>query len=145
MSQPWQPSSLEHPIVFPSFLLYPKFATSDFISGFHEDTTFGDQLEVMFPLTQEGQGDGQWADWDRAHAYYCDNLVIYAETNNKKLLKIGRNLTLRDVIKKAADLPAVNDRKDGLVLRDGLLSFVVLAKGDESHWVDDFKRARDSS
>lgn len=35
--------------------------------------------------------------------------------------------------------------KDGVVLKDGLLSFVVLPKGEEEKkWIDEFKQKRDS-
>lgn len=123
--------------------MYPAHKTSDLITRFHEDTTFYDQLEVMFPLDAAGQHGGEWADWDRAHEYYCDNLVVYAETRCKKLLKVGRGLTLRDVMAKAAALPNVGEYKDGLVMSDGLLSFVVLPKGStEKAWVEEYKKSR---
>lgn len=139
----WYPPSPDHPIVYPAFLMYPEHATSDLIARFHEDTTFYDQLEVMFPADAKAQQGGQWADWDKTREYHCDNLVVYAETHFKKLLKIGRSLTLRDVIAKAAALPPVGEQKDGLVMSDGLLSFVVLPKGaGEQKWVDNYKQSR---
>jgi small subunit ribosomal protein S7e len=34
--------------------------------------------------------------------------------------------------------------KDGIVLKDGLLSFIVLPKGEEEKkWIEEFKRQRD--
>jgi hypothetical protein len=123
--------------------MYPTYSTSDMITHFHEDTTFYDQLETMFPKDASDQNGGSWAEWDRSHQYYCDNLVVFAETHGKRLLKVGRGLTLRDVIKKASDLPPIGSQKDGLVMNDGLLSFVVLAKGDEEKkWVDTYKQSR---
>lgn len=142
----WYPPPLEHPIVYPAFLLYPSHSTSDLITRFHEDTTFYDQLECMFPVDGSASSGAAWAEWDESHQYYCDNLVVYAETRCKKLLKIGRGLTLRDVFLKAAALPPAGNQKDGLVMQDGLLSFVVLPKGtNEQAWIDKFKKARDSA
>ena len=139
----WYPPGPDHPIVYPAFLMYPEHATSDLIARFHEDTTFYDQLEIMFPVDADASKGGSWAEWDKSRQYYCDNLVVYAETNLKKLLKIGRSLTLRDVIAKAAGLEAIGQDKDGLVMSDGLLSFVVVPKGEaEKTWVEKYKQSR---
>jgi hypothetical protein len=140
----WYPPTPDHAVVFPTFLLYPASSTSDIITRFHEDATFGDQLEVMFPVQLEG-GEVPFADWDSEHEYFCDNLVVYAETSSRKLLKIGKSLTMRDVFMKAAAL-SDGSQKDGLVMRDGLLSFFVLPKGaKEKQWVDRYKASRDGA
>lgn len=143
-TEKWFPPPVDHSIIFPVFLLYPQHSQSDLITAFHEHTTFEDQLEVMFPKTSAGDASIPWADWDQSRSYFADNLVVYAETRGKKLLKVGRGLTLRQVIDKATGLSKPEDGKDGVVMQDGLLSFVVLPKGhDEKTWVDNFKKARD--
>lgn len=54
-------------------------------------------------------------------------------------------MTLREVLAKgyrAAGEAGVP--KDGVVLKDGLLSFVVLPRGqEEKAWIEEFKRRRD--
>jgi hypothetical protein len=141
----WYPPTVDHAVVFPAFLLYPAASTSDLITRFHEDATFGDQLEAMFPTSPQAT-DVPWADWDSEHEYFCDNLVIYAETSTRKLLKVGKNLTMHDVFSKAAALSEGPEHKDGLVMRDGLLSFFVLPKGaKEKQWVERYKASRDSA
>ncbi|KAI5450397.1 methylenetetrahydrofolate reductase (NAD(P)H) met13 [Naganishia albida] len=144
----WSPPPVAAPLVFPAFFLYPTAQTSDLITRFHEDSTFYDQLEAMFPLSSDGQAAHPgitWADWDKAHEFRSDNLSIYAITRNKKLLKIGRNHTLRQVAEKAASLSAPGQR-DGLVMQDGLMSFIVLPTGaGEKEWLERFKADRDGS
>lgn len=137
----WYPPTADHAVIFSAFLLYPSASTSDLITQFHEDATFGDQLEVMFPASSQG-GEIPFADWDSEREYFCDNLVVYAETSSRKLLKVGKSLTLREVIARAAAL-SDGQQKDGLVMRDGLLSFFVLPKGTkEKQWVDRYKASR---
>lgn len=72
------------------------------------------------------------------------NLVVYVETKERRLLKVGKELTLREVLGKARRDAKGEVKKDGVVLRDGLLSFVVLVKGaQEKAWIEEFKRKRD--
>lgn len=132
----------EHaPIVFPVFLLYPEYNQSDLITHFDETTSVGDQMNVMFPSSPSGPN---WAEWDEKHEYWNGNLVVYVETAQRRLLKVGKELTLREVLAKAVKQDQ-GKPKDGVVLRDGLLSFVVLVKGaKEKAWVEEFKRKRDS-
>lgn len=82
--------------------------------------------------------------WDGKAEYSVDRIIIYAVTHRRRLLKVGKKMTLRDVLKAAAGKEG--DLKDWLELKDGCLSFVVLVKGDvEKHWIEDFKKARDGS
>ena len=95
-------------------------------------------MNVMFPSSPSGPN---WAEWDEKHEYWNGNLVVYVETAQKRLLKVGKELTLREVLAKAVKEGEV---KDGVVLRDGLMSFVVLVKGEkERRWIEEFKRKRD--
>jgi hypothetical protein len=81
-------------------------------------------------------------DWDVAGEYTTHNLAVYATTARKRLLKIGKRMTLRDACDAAAAAPPGSET-DGLEMRDGSLSFIVLPKGDrERIWVDEWKRKR---
>ncbi|KAL1409510.1 HSP70/90 co-chaperone [Vanrija albida] len=139
----WVPAPASTPLVFPVFLLYPQHNMSDLITHFHEDTSFEDQLGAIFPATA-GASSPPWSEWDQKHEYYVDNLAVYVETAQKRLLKVGKEITLREVLAKAQLPPKDGKPRDGVVLRDGLLSFVVLVKGtEERQWIDNFKKARD--
>jgi len=78
-------------------------------------------------------------DWDKAGQYTANILVVYAMTRRKRLLKVGKKMTLRDVC--IAAKAKEGEPKDGLELKDGCLTFVVVPKGEvEQNWVDEFKR-----
>jgi len=125
-------------LVLPVFFLYPQYATSDIISEFVEDTTFVAHLEVMFPPQAPPP------EWDQKGEYIARNLVVYAPTYRKRLLKVGKKMTLRDVCKAAKEKDG--QPKDGLELKDNCLSFVVMPKGDvETKWVEEYKKSRDQS
>lgn len=84
--------------------------------------------------------------WDSKGQYRLTNVVIYAETKNKKLLKIPRKMKLIDVFAAAVGTGTSGGEKDGLALKDGLLSFVVLPKGvEEEKWVAEVKQRRDGA
>lgn len=69
---------------------------------------------------------------------------MYAMTHRKRLLKVGKKMTLRDVCMAAKEKDG--EPADGLVIKDGYLTFAVLPKGgEEQKWVDKFKRTRDVS
>ncbi|OWZ74670.1 TPR repeat protein [Cryptococcus neoformans Bt85] len=139
----WTPPPPHTPIVFPVFLLYPTYGQSDFITHFHEDASLEDQLSAMFPVSPSAP-QIPWAEWDEKREYYVPNLVVYVETKERRLLKVGKELTLREVLGKARRDAKGEVKKDGVVLRDGLLSFVVLVKGaQEKAWIEEFKRKRD--
>lgn len=95
------------------------------ISHFVEDTRFEEHLMTMFPP------DGTAPGWDAKGEYSAGQLVVYGITVRRRLLKVGTKMTLMDVMYAA---------KDGLELRDGCLSFVVLPKGKvEADWIAEFK------
>lgn len=125
-------------LIFPVCFLYPEHATSDIISEFHEDTTFVEHIENMFPPQAPPP------DWDKKVTYTAANLVVYATTYTKRLFKVGKKMTLRDVCTVAK--PKEGVKVDGLELRDGCLSFVVMPKGDvETKWIEEFKKMRDTA
>jgi len=125
-------------MVFPVFFLYPQHATSDVISDFVEDTPFAAHIEAMFPP------QGQRPSWDVKGQYNAGNLVIYAPTHRKRLLKVGKKMTLKDML--AASKEKEGQPRDGMELRENCLSVVVLPKGEEeTKWVEEYKRARDAT
>lgn len=80
-------------------------------------------------------------DWDSNREYVDGQLVVYAMTQRKRLLKVGKKMSLKDVCMAAK--AKEGDPKDGLELKDGCLTFVILPKGDvEKKWVDEYKNAR---
>lgn len=81
--------------------------------------------------------------WDTKGEYVDGGLVVYVITRNKRLLKVGKKMSLRDVCKVAK--AKEGQPPDGLELKDNCLTFVVLPKGNvEQEWVDDFKKLRNS-
>ncbi|KAL1758742.1 hypothetical protein FB107DRAFT_271706 [Schizophyllum commune] len=133
----WDPEdATKSSLLFPVFFLYPQHAQSDFIKEFHEDTPFSAHLEAMFPPQAPPP------EWDKAGEYVTGNLNVYAMTRGKRLLKVGKNHTLRTVFEAAR--AKEGQPRDGLELRDGCLSFVVLPKGEvEKKWIEDYKKARE--
>ncbi|KAG1908126.1 40S ribosomal protein S7 [Suillus fuscotomentosus] len=122
-------------LIIPVFFLYPQHATSDVIAHFVEDTTFSTHIFQMFPPQAPSPS------WDKAGQYISNNLVVYAITRRKRLLKVGKKMSLRDVCNAAK--AKEGDPDDGLELKDGCLTFVVVPKGEvEQNWVDEFKRTR---
>ncbi|KAF9481982.1 40S ribosomal protein S7 [Pholiota conissans] len=125
-------------LVLPVFFLYPQYATSDIISDFVEDTTFAAHIEVMFPPQAPPP------EWDKKGEYTPGNLVVYATTYRKRLLKVGKKKTLRDVCKEAK--AKEEQPMDGLQIRDGCIYFVVLPKGpEETKWIEEFKKTREDA
>ncbi|TFK73037.1 TPR-like protein [Pluteus cervinus] len=129
---PESPNSL----IIPVFFLYPQYATSDVIPEFVEDTTFAAHLTNMFPPQAPPP------QWDTKGEYVDGKLVVFAMTRNKRLLKVGKNMSLRDVCNAAK--AKEGDPVDGLELKDNCLTFAVLPKGDvEKKWVEEYKKQRD--
>ncbi|PPR02467.1 hypothetical protein CVT24_002016 [Panaeolus cyanescens] len=120
-------------LVVPVFFLYPQYATSDIISDFVETTTFVAHLEAMFPPHAPAP------EWDTKGEYIAGNLVVYAPTYRKRLLKIGKKMSLRDACNAAK--AKEGQPIDGLPFTDNCVSFVVLPKGpQETRWVEEYKK-----
>jgi len=116
-------------LLFPVHFLYPQHAASDTVPDFHEDTSFGGQLAAMFPPNAEPPN------WDKAGEYVNGRLSIYAATSKRRLLRIGKKMTLRHVIREAGK------DGDGLELQSGCLAFSVVPRGEvETNWIAEFKR-----
>ncbi|OAX39042.1 40S ribosomal protein S7 [Rhizopogon vinicolor AM-OR11-026] len=114
-------------LIIPVFFLYPQYATSDVIAHFVEDTTFSTHIYQMFPPQAPPPI------WDKSAQYTANNLIVYAMTRRKRLLKVGKKMTLRDVCNAAKGKEGEYD--DGLELKDGCLTFVIVPKGEvEQNW-----------
>jgi hypothetical protein len=123
-------------LVIPVFFLYPQYASSDIISHFVEYTPFSAHLAAMFPPQAPAP------EWDKKGEYVDGKLVVYAMTLRKRLLKVGKKMTLSDVCHAAKGKEG--EPIDGLEVKDGCLTFAVLPKGDvEQKWVEDFKKTRE--
>ncbi|KAH7914383.1 40S ribosomal protein S7 [Hygrophoropsis aurantiaca] len=116
-------STLTMPVMF----LYPQHAISDTITHFFENTTFSEHISLMFPP------EAPAPDWDKSGEYTASQLVVYAMTRRRRLLKVGKKMTLRDVC--IASKGKSGEPADGLEVKGGFLSFAVLPKGDvEQKW-----------
>lgn len=117
--------------------LYPQYAQSDVISGYHEHDPLTEHLQIMFPP------EGARPNWDVTGEYTTGGLAVYFQTRRKRLLKVGKRMTLADVFARAAG--HAGEEMDGLELKEGCLHCVVLPKGKvEDDWVAEFKRSRDA-
>lgn len=80
-------------------------------------------------------------EWDSKGEYVYGQLVIYAITHRKRLLKVGKKMSLRDVCNAAKGREG--EPIDGLDVKDGCLAFVILPKGNvERKWVEEYKQTR---
>ncbi|KAL9936076.1 hypothetical protein V8E36_004918 [Tilletia maclaganii] len=161
-STTWRaPDPIRTSLILPVFLLYPQHDQSDLITHFHEDETMGDRLDAVFPADAPPQP------WDaERREYVSKKLVVYASTRKRRLFKVGRGLSLRELMEKGADeggakamaaaagaQPTAEEQRrareerDGLVMRDGILSLVVLPKDSEAErvWVAKFKKEREEA
>lgn len=120
-------------LIIPVFLLYPQYATSDLIEHFVEDTPFAAHISAMFPPSAAPP------EWDKQREYVANQLAVYAMTYRKRLLKVGKRMSLRDVYGAAKGKDG--EPKDGLELKNGCLTFVVLPVGEvEREWIASFKK-----
>ncbi|KAF9076545.1 hypothetical protein BDP27DRAFT_1284388 [Rhodocollybia butyracea] len=122
-------------LIFPVFFLYPQYATSDVIPEYIEDTPFSVHLQIMF------NPNSPPPDWDAKRQYKDGNLVVYAMTRRKRLLKVGKKMSLKDIFN--ASKAKEGEHPDGLELKDNCLTVVILPKGEEEQkWVGEYKKAR---
>lgn len=138
------PDPIRTPIVFPVIFFYPQYRQSDMISHFHEDTTLQAHLEMMFSGSVETR-----MPWDSKGDYIHTKLNLIATTKQKRILRIGKGLTLREAIDQCArdPDPSTQQQRDGMILQDGCLSFFIFPKGGEAEkeWITNFKAERDST
>ncbi|KAF7590682.1 hypothetical protein BBP40_002517 [Aspergillus hancockii] len=81
------PLSPESTLEFPTVLLYPMDAESDFIKGFNELNSIEDHLEYIFPLP-----------WDTKKEYTINSIECFMETMTGGLIKAGKKIPLLQIL-----------------------------------------------
>lgn len=81
------PLSPESTLVFPTMILYPLHAQTDFVKGVSEMDCVADHLEYLFPLP-----------WDEANEYQLGRVDCYMETVTGGLIKAGKKLPLLKIL-----------------------------------------------
>ncbi|KAJ5902789.1 hypothetical protein N7495_003317 [Penicillium taxi] len=81
------PLSPESSIEFPTVMLYPMDAQSDFIKGFSELSCIEDHLEYLFPLP-----------WDTKNEYSLGNVECFMQTVSGGLIKAGKKVPLLQIL-----------------------------------------------
>jgi tetratricopeptide (TPR) repeat protein len=114
MPDPVDPTST---LSFPAVLLYPLALQSDFIKGFNEMQTLGEQLGYILPLP-----------WDTKGEYTSAGVQCYMETVTGGLIKVGRKVTLLKVLSEG-----------NVEVVDEVVRIFVLPKAKAEEWVKDFK------
>ncbi|EMC95540.1 hypothetical protein BAUCODRAFT_24588 [Baudoinia panamericana UAMH 10762] len=105
---------------FPTVLLYPMQAQSDFIKAFQEDESLAQHLKYILPPP-----------WDEGHEYTSQSVDCYMETASGGLIKAGKNLSLLKLL------------EGGKVeVTDGLVKVNVVPRSKASQWIDDVKKRR---
>ncbi|EED21120.1 TPR repeat protein [Talaromyces stipitatus ATCC 10500] len=111
------PLSPESTLVFPVMFLYPMDAQTDFIKAFGEMDCINDHLEYLLPLP-----------WDMKQEYQLETVNCYMETITGGLIKVGKKLPLLQVL---------SGGKVEVV--DELVKIVVVPKGKEKRFIEEFK------
>ncbi|KAH8689404.1 TPR repeat protein [Talaromyces proteolyticus] len=81
------PLSPESTLAFPTMILYPMDAQTDFIKAFSEMDSIIDHLSYLFPLPWDSKGD-----------YRPDSVDCYMETTTDGLIKAGKKLPLLQIL-----------------------------------------------
>ncbi|CRG90847.1 Hsp70/Hsp90 co-chaperone cns1 [Talaromyces islandicus] len=81
------PLSPESTLVFPTMILYPLHAQTDFVKAVSEMDCVADHLEYLFPLP-----------WDEAKEYSVGSVDCYMETVTGGLIKAGKKLPLLKIL-----------------------------------------------
>ena len=101
--------------------------TRDLILSFHQDVTFGGQLDAF---------NAQQAHQRRN----TEDETIYAVSKKGRILKVGRKLTLKNIVL-AAVQKCPDGTLDGLDLVEGwCIEFYIVPKGEqEASWIREMK------
>jgi tetratricopeptide (TPR) repeat protein len=81
------PLSPESTLVFPTMILYPLHAQTDFVKAFSEMDCVADHFEYLFPLP-----------WDEDKEYRVGSVDCYMETVTGGLIKAGKKLPLLKIL-----------------------------------------------
>jgi len=109
-------SSLE----FPTLLLYPCHAESDFIKGFNERESLEQHFGYVFPLP-----------WDKSGEYASNTVECYMESVKGGLVKVGRKMSLLEVLSSGS-----------VEVVDELVRVFVVPRGRAEQWVKEWKEAK---
>ncbi|KAL7415698.1 hypothetical protein BDY24DRAFT_381927 [Mrakia frigida] len=143
LSSLWLPPPPQTPLILPTFLLYPSHQTSDLLSHLPSTTPLLQALSPLFPPLSPPP------EWDSKGEFTIKNIAVYVETSQGRLLKIPvgpkKGFTMEDVFQAGRKDAAENGgERDGVVVRDGVVSLVVVTKGEgEEKWVGEMKRRRE--
>jgi hypothetical protein len=114
------PLDVNSTLTFPTMLLYPVHAQTDFIKAFPESDNLLAHLEYILPLP-----------WDEEGEYTVEGVECYIETAEGGLVKAGKKLSL---------IKLLSSGKVEVV--DGLVRVMVVPKAKASGWIEDFKKRR---
>ena len=104
-------------LVFPVVLLYPMHSQSDFIKAFAEKDKIVDHLSYILPLP-----------WDTGKEYKLNDVECYMDTPNGGLIKVGKKLSLLNVLAKGKT-----------IVMDGLVSIHVVPAKLAGQWIAEVK------
>ena len=105
---------------FPTVLLYPLHLESDFIKSFNETEGLGDHLSYILPVP-----------WDKEGSYTPNGVECYMETITGGLVKVGRKVSLLNVLSSG-----------NIEIVDEVVKMFVVPKSKATEWVQDFKKKK---
>lgn len=114
------PFSAKSTLYIPVLFLYPMHAQSDFIKAFSETDTIKQHLEYLLPVP-----------WDEAHEYQVKSVELYTESAGGGLSKIGKDLTLLEVVQKG-HAPVV----------DGIVTIQIVPKQQAARYIAELKKRK---
>lgn len=122
----WKAPEPTRTLVFFVGLLYVEHQAMGLVPLCREDQP----MEAFLKKSIPGPGSGApHLSWDTDGRYHIGNVNLYAQTNQKRILKVGKKMTLRRIIDQCAAQTNESMERDGFVLKDGLLLFAVFEKG----------------
>lgn len=114
---PLSPKSL---LEFPVMFLYPMHNQSDFVKAFAEKDAINHHLSYILPLP-----------WDRSGQYTLDSVECYMDTNTGGLMKVGKKISLLEVLS-----------NEKIEVIDGLVRLHVVPRTLAPAWIDEIKRKK---
>ena len=109
-------STLQIPVLF----LYPMHAQSDFIKAFDETQSFKSHLEYILPPP-----------WDDSGEYQLNKIDIYTETASGGLSKVGKDLSLLEILQKG-HAPVVNE----------IVTVHIIPRSKAPLWIEEMKKRK---
>ncbi|KIV95017.1 hypothetical protein, variant [Exophiala mesophila] len=114
------PLSPESMLEFPVMIFYPMHNQTDLIKAWAEKDAVIDHLSYLLPLP-----------WDSKNEYKLSTVECYMDTINGGLMKVGKKLTLLEVL---------SNGKTEVV--DGLVKLFVVPPSLAPQWIADMKRKK---